>query len=214
MADVKTPEREPNRPTLRDEKAAVTRRRILTAARQLFFQHGYAATTLKAVAVEAGVAVQTLYAVFGSKAAILTELRWMVVDQPEADRALRAALTAPTPELRFGGFAHSIRLRWELAGDIVRVNEEAARADRSINAAIEPARARRQAGIAGFVQSIADDLSPGIDVAHTVAVVDALTLYDLYAQLVGHHRWTPDQYETWLAAQLLTSVAGSPATGV
>ena len=209
MPEVKPSARARKRPTLRDEQAAVTRRRILDAARHLFFEDGYAATTLKGVASEAGVAVQTVYAVFGSKAAILTELRWMVVDQPDADRALRAASRAPTVELRLAGFAHSIRQRWELAGDIVRVNEDAARADRDVRAGVEPARARRQAGIAGFVQAIADDLLPALDVARATAVVDALTMYDLYAQLVGYHHWSPDDYETWLAAQLLANVRGS-----
>jgi len=37
-------------------------------------------------------------------------------------------------------------------------------------------------------------------------MVDAITMYDIYAQLVGHHRWSPDDYETWLAAQLIANV--------
>src|SRR5512141_3370409 len=119
------------RPTLREERAAVTRRRILDAARRRFFEDGYAATTLKAVAAEAGVAVQTVYAVFGSKAAILDELRALVVSLPEADAEYRAAMTEPTAERRLARFAHSIRNRWELAGDIVKVNQDAVRVDPS-----------------------------------------------------------------------------------
>ena len=93
------------RPTLREERAAVTRRRILDAARHRFFEDGYAATTLKAIATEAGVAVQTVYAVFGSKAAMLAELRALAVDLPEADQAGHAAMSehdarAPPRRLR------------------------------------------------------------------------------------------------------------------
>jgi AcrR family transcriptional regulator len=190
------------RPTLRQEQAAVTRRRILDAARALFFRNGYAATTLKAVAEEAGVAVQTLYAVFGSKAAILAELRQQVVAQPEASSALADAMQAPTLDDRVTAFAHSMRERWELAGDIVRVNEDAARADPAIRADTKGAAQRRQAGIARFVRGAAEDLGLDLDLTHTTAIVDALTMYDLYEQLVGVHGWSSDAYETWLTDQL------------
>jgi AcrR family transcriptional regulator len=58
----------------RARKALETRRRVLDAAEALFTRDGYATTTMTAIAEHADVAVQTLYAVFGSKRAILTEL--------------------------------------------------------------------------------------------------------------------------------------------
>jgi TetR/AcrR family transcriptional regulator of autoinduction and epiphytic fitness len=58
----------------RQEQARQTRRAILEAAGRLFVDPGYAATPLTAVAAEAGVAVQTLYAVFGNKRRLLSEL--------------------------------------------------------------------------------------------------------------------------------------------
>ena len=50
------------------EDAAVTKRAILHAARQLFAEQGFANATVKGLAERAGVAVQTIYATFGSKA--------------------------------------------------------------------------------------------------------------------------------------------------
>lgn len=58
----------------REEQARQTRRAILDAAAKLFVDPGYAATPLTAVAAEAGVAVQTVYAVFGSKRQLLSDL--------------------------------------------------------------------------------------------------------------------------------------------
>ena len=58
----------------RARKALETRRRVLDAADTLFTRDGYAATTMAAIADQADVAVQTLYAVFGNKRTILTEL--------------------------------------------------------------------------------------------------------------------------------------------
>jgi AcrR family transcriptional regulator len=206
VADVKTAAR----PTLRQEQAAVTRRRILDAGRRLFFRDGYAATTLKAIALEAGVAVQTVYSVFGSKAAILAELRALVVTLPEADGAFRAALEQPTIEGRLTAFAHSIRLRWELAGDIVKVNEDAARADPAVRAGVAAARERRQQGIVALAHGLAAELAPEIDVARATSLLDALTLHDLYAQLVDTHGWTASDYEAWLAEQLVATLARRP----
>lgn len=199
------------RPTLRQERAAVTRRRILEAARVLFFRDGYAATTLKAVAAEAGVAVQTVYAVFGSKAAILAELRALVVSLPAADDALREAMRATTLEGRLAGFARSIRRRWELAGDIVKVNEDAARADLEIRSGVESAQGRRREGIRAFVQGLEQDHVARLDSDRAAAILDALTMHDLYTQLVGVHGWSPDDYEEWLRSQLMSALA--PADG-
>jgi TetR/AcrR family transcriptional regulator of autoinduction and epiphytic fitness len=58
----------------RQAQARQTRRAILDAAAKLFVEPGYAATPLTAVAAEAGVAVQTVYAVFGSKRQLLSDL--------------------------------------------------------------------------------------------------------------------------------------------
>lgn len=51
-----------------------TRRRILDAARTLLVTKGYRATTVAQIARDAGVHVDTLYAVVGRKLAILREL--------------------------------------------------------------------------------------------------------------------------------------------
>lgn len=72
MGDVKGSP--PPRGQARRERARATRRRILAAAYTLFCAHGYAATTMDAVAVEAGVAVQTVYFTFHTKAELLKEV--------------------------------------------------------------------------------------------------------------------------------------------
>ena len=55
----------------RSRQAAETRRRIVDAAARLFLRHGYAATTMNAIAAEAGVAVQTVYASIRTKRDVL-----------------------------------------------------------------------------------------------------------------------------------------------
>ena len=55
----------------RTERAMATRQRVVAAATPLFVRDGYVETTMAGIARAAGVAVQTLYLSFGSKAAVL-----------------------------------------------------------------------------------------------------------------------------------------------
>ena len=59
---------------VREEQAARTRARILDAASELFLERGYARTTISGIAARADVARDTVHAVFGSKARVLTAL--------------------------------------------------------------------------------------------------------------------------------------------
>ena len=60
--------------THRQDQARQTRLAVLAAARTLFVASGYGPTTLAASAQEAGVAVQTVYKIFGNKKTLLSEL--------------------------------------------------------------------------------------------------------------------------------------------
>ena len=82
----------PARPNLRSEHAAATRSRVLRAARILFARNGYSATTIAALAEEAGVAAQTLYSAFGSKAAIAISVMEDAVISSGMHEANEAAL--------------------------------------------------------------------------------------------------------------------------
>jgi AcrR family transcriptional regulator len=198
------------RPTLRDERAAVTRRRILEAARRLFADLGYGATTLVTVAEEAQVAVQTVYAVFGSKAGILRALREEVVRLPEAEALYAAALEAPDAGRALALFAGSISSRWRSGADIVRIHADAAASDTSLRREVEAVLARRRDGIASLVRSMAPAIRADLGADGAIAIVDALTLPEVYAALVRGGGWSDDAYERWLAAALADQLLGAP----
>ena len=203
MRDVKSPAG-----SLRAEQAAVTTRRILDAARKGFADVGYAATTFREIASEAGVAVQTVYAVFGSKANILRALRESVVTDPAAAVAYEAALAATDLDEALGSFARSIRLRWEAGHDIVMINVKAAAADPEIRAEVTAANAMRSSGIARLARRLGE-LESGLDPRRVEALLDALTLTSVYEQLVSNHAWSSDDYESWLVGALRSNVRDS-----
>jgi len=193
----------------RAERAAVTRARIAGAARRLFARDGYGATTLKGIAVEAGVAVQTVYAVYGSKAGILAALREDVVRQPEAEAILGEVRSDPSAIGRLDRFARSIRLRWEASADVIAIHRDAATTDPSIRAAVADVLQVRRSGIAVIAASLEGSLRPDLEVPAAAAILDALTMPELYAELVEVHGWTPDAYEAWLRAALRRELLGS-----
>ena len=206
MRDVKSPAG-----SLRAEQAAVTTRRILDAARRRFGDAGYAATTLREIASEAGVAVQTVYAVFGSKANILRALRESVVTDPAASDAYAAAIAATGLEDALGSFARSIRLRWEAGHEIVMIVSNAAAADPAIRVEVATANGMRGEGIARLAGRLGD-LDRGLDPDRVAALLDALTLTSVYERLVAHHDWSSDEYEEWLADALGRDIRDSERT--
>lgn len=188
--------------SLRLQRAQVTQDRIAQAARRLFARHGYGATTLKEIADEAGVAVQTVYAVYGSKAGILARLRQQVVRQPEAARLYEEALKEPARNRKLELFARSIRYRWEYGHDIVTTHQQAAASDPELRREVEKVLDTRRSGI----ERLARSLAKGEEAARVAAVIDALTLPESYHELTQVHGWSPDQFEAWLAEALTAMV--------
>lgn len=189
----------------------MTRRRIADAAATLFADDGYGATTLRAIAARAGVAVQTVYAVFGSKAGILEALRQRVVHDPEAEALFTAALAEPRAHHRLALFARSIRTRWAHGAAIVLINRDAGLTDATIRASVEQILQRRRRGLASLAQGLEPDLVSGMTTQRAAAVLDALTLAEVWMELVETQGWTADEYEAWLrqilAQQLLGGIA-------
>src|SRR5258708_12480401 len=70
----------------RQEQSAETRRRIIAAARELFVRRGYGQATIAQIAETAGVAVETVYAQFRNKAALLRQV-WFVDFRGDEDEA-------------------------------------------------------------------------------------------------------------------------------
>src|SRR4051794_39012241 len=105
----------------RSAAAALTRGRVLAAARSGFLEHGYARTTIRSVAVAAGVSPETVYKTFGSKAALLKSVYDVAMagdDDPvpiAARPEFRAVREASTPAQVARAYAAYARLLGERA---------------------------------------------------------------------------------------------------
>ena len=84
--------------SVRRQQALATRHAIAAAARKLIFSRGYEAAKIEAIAREAGVATQTVYAVFGSKQGILAELLDQDSFGPDYQQLIRQVQETTNPE--------------------------------------------------------------------------------------------------------------------
>jgi TetR/AcrR family transcriptional regulator, regulator of autoinduction and epiphytic fitness len=196
----------------RDAQARETRRSILDAAHDLFVANGYAATTIQAIAEQGGVAVQTVYAVFGSKRELLRQLIERTIaggddPLPMAERPVER-LIAGEPDARRraeldAALARSIT---ERIAPVVRVAAEAAASDPELAAMMEAVKAARRQEMTEAASVLA-----GPDRLRTDPEEAAATLYVLYSpqvadMLITDYGWSPERYQKWLARMLLHAV--------
>src|SRR3954469_24488833 len=70
----------------RRQQAEATRLGVLEAAERLFHRQGYAATSVAAIATDAGVAAKTVYLAFESKGGVLRALWHLLLRGEQDDR--------------------------------------------------------------------------------------------------------------------------------
>lgn len=203
----------------RREQAEETRRQILEAARRLFLERGYNGTTIEAVAAEAGVAVETVYAAFRNKRTILTRLFDVSVvgdDRPvgllerEGPQEVRR-LRDQRGQIEL--FARGIREIMGRVGPLFEVMRVAAATEPEIGALLEDRLAKRLDGMRFFVEALLKNgpLRDGLGSEEAVDMVWTITSAEVHRLLTVDRRWSDDRYEAWLAdslTSLLLPVAG------
>ena len=85
---------------LRQEQAQITKDRILDAASRLFVDRGYSSVTVEDIAREAGVAYQTVYAVFRTKLAVAQAIIWSSFQTEGIDGLMAQARESGDLEVR------------------------------------------------------------------------------------------------------------------
>ena len=196
----------------RQAQARETRRAIIDSAGELFVANGYAATTIQAIAEGAGVAVQTVYAVFGTKREVLRQLIETSVagdDEPVpiTERAEAQAVAAEPDRRRRAELDAALsRSITERVAPIVRVIGEAAASDPELADVMEAVKAARRDEMIASAKIIAGPDGLRVDDEEAAA-----TLYVLYSpqvadMLMRDYGWSPERYEAWLARMILDAV--------
>lgn len=194
----------------RQEQAAATRDAILTAAGRLFVDQGYAATTIAAIAREAGVAVKTVYLAFETKAGVLRalwnrSLRGDDVDVPVGQRDwFREVLEERDPEKQLDlNVRNSMAVKNRIA-DVLLTIRQAAPVDPEIAALWERIEADFHAHQRAIVEQVAKNggLRKGLSVDRATDILWTLNHPDVWHLLVRERGWTPDEYADWFRASV------------
>lgn len=201
----------------RAAQAAQTRRDIIAAAGRLFRERGYG-VPLAEVASGAGVVVETVYRIFGSKAALFAAVVEALLaggtgraETPVAQRpAIRAIHDEPDPRNRVALYVATQPGIHRRAGPLLRALREARSRDVELGRLWDEMEARRLTGQGRFVQVLADRgaLKPGLSVEDATDVVWTLCSLAVYDLLVVDRGWKEDRYRTWLTDALAFELLG------
>ncbi|MFC4122814.1 TetR/AcrR family transcriptional regulator [Nonomuraea zeae] len=201
----------------RQDQARQTRRAILEAAGRLFVDPGYAATPLTAVAAEAGVAVQTVYAAFGSKRQLLSELVDVTIagdDDPRGlpERAFVAEIRAlADPRAMLDRYARHLTETHARQVDVMLALAGAASADSDAAAIWHKNLQDRRRGMVMLATDLAatGHLRPDHDVETAADVLWLAMDVRNYDWLVRQRGWSPERYQRWYAVTVAAAILDS-----
>lgn len=203
-------------PTYRQRQAQMTKDRIVAAARRLMASRGWTATTIEAIAAEAGVATATVYAAFGNKRALLDGMRDLMRRDSKIPELMAEAAEQRDVRRRLELWARLIRQQMETSYDVIVIHRDAARSDPDAAAAYRLVLDSRADTFASFIHDLRADLGAGVNERTATDLLWAFSNEELWRELVEERGWTADRYEQWLArtliAQLVTTPAVAPST--
>lgn len=195
---------------LRAAGALGTRRRIRAAARALFERQGFAGATIAGIAAEAGVSVQTVYSIFGSKGAILREMMDELEELAGGEDDGAALLGEADHRRQIALFGGWIRRLFEGGAPLFRA-AAAARNNAGVAAMIETGNSRRLEGATILAAGWAERglLRPGLTAGQAAETLWLLTSAELFLSSVDALKWTADRYEWWLVDTASRELFGS-----
>ncbi len=195
----------------RQAQASETRGRILDAARKLFMERGYTGATAEAIAAEAGVAAQTIYAIFKNKKRILASL--MNVSSPAGDEdhvpipersGPQAVSHEPDQRRQLQMFADIVAYNLDQVAVISQIMVDAAKTEAEIDRILQKLNKQRLEHMTLAVQQIAVNgpFRENMDVPYATDIVWTLTSPEVFLLLTHDRSWSKEKYAHWLADTL------------
>jgi AcrR family transcriptional regulator len=203
----------------RTEQAQETRKRVIEAATRLFVRQGYATTTMRAIATEAGVSVPTVELLFGTKAQLLH----VVIDVaiagdhepvPVLSRTWAAEAQSAHGLAEFlSAVAQVLSEAQARSAGVMLAAYEAAASDPDIQLLIMDRESQRERTATWIVNGVLErvGLRPGLDRPGAIDTVWMLMDPVIFNRLTRHRGWSPDRYASWFAdsvARLLVDTGG------
>ncbi len=207
---LRTTGRRTSEPRRDQARTRLARAAVVEAARGLFLERGYGATTIEAVSELADVPVATVYRLFASKQGILKALldvsiagdddRVPIAARPE----VRSLLADPDPGRQIEGLVQVAARVNTRVGPIYRILVSAAGVDPDAASLLDQLTRQRQQGQRSVARSLARAaaLAPELRERDAADIIHALVSPEVYRLLVLDRGWTVRRYERWLTSTL------------
>jgi AcrR family transcriptional regulator len=200
--------------TGRRERALESHGRALDVARRLFAGRGYAETTMDAIANEAGLAVPTLYAAFGSKRGMLSRLLDRAVTGEASGPSVlqtagaREVFGEPDARRALAIFARHMDRIQERVAPIHEVMKSAARTEPEVAELFARAQQNRFANLEALAQRLSErrPLRAGLSVEDAGRTIWVLASPEVRQMLLVHAGWSAERYAAWLAETLVAAL--------
>ena len=184
---------------LRVQRAEQTRAAVVASATRLFTENGWAATGMRDIARDAGVAIETLYTHFSSKPALLKTVIDIAVvgdDAPlaVADRPEFAAIGRGSRRARITAAARVTTSIHRRTAAFARLLREAAPTDESMAESLRSTRDRQRLDVEAGAQLIMGRTPTAAERDGFWAVLSP----EVFMLLVDESGWSPEQYEAWV----------------
>src|SRR6266498_1808503 len=211
MTKQKSPKREYDS-TRRQAQAVETRRQILEAARKLFMERGFAGATVEAIAAEAGVAAQTIYAIFKNKKRMLVSLMNVspitgVEDHtPMPERpTVQAVSQEPDQRRQLEMFAQVVATNLDQVAVVSEIMADAAKTDPDLDRILQKLNKQRLEHMTLAVEQVAANgpFREKIDDGYARDIVWTLTSPEVFLLLTQERGWSKEKYAEWLADTLI-----------
>jgi AcrR family transcriptional regulator len=198
----------------RQEQARLTRRAVLAAAHRQFVDLGYAATTMSAVAADAGVSVETVYKAFGNKPGLVKATFDVAVvgdDEPvpmmQREFVQRTA-AEPDPRRKLAGYGEHTAGVAERTGALLLAVRDAAAADPGAAGVWQQLQGERLTGMTAFARHLheGDHLRPGVSVNEARDVLWTYNSVELWDLLVNQRGWAYRRFGRWIGQQLIAAL--------
>lgn len=203
MSEVK---KRPYKSTARDAKAAETRARILSSAKNLFEAEGFEYITIEKIAQTANVSIPTIYSLFQSKRGVLRALMDEALPSDQFKALVEMSIDEKSPKERLGISAKIARQIYDaerVQMSIFRGATVLAPEFRELEKEREMRRYERQeVTITAMMKE--NSLMEGLEPTKARDILWALTGRDMYRMFVIEQEWTSDEYEKWLTQVLIS----------
>ena len=195
----------------RTEQAQRTRTRVIDAATRLFVQQGYATTTMRAIADEAGVSVPTVELLFGTKAHLLhVVIDVAVAGDDEPVPVLSRAWAADARSARdladfLSVVARVLSEAQARSAGVMLAAYEAAASDPDIQLLIMDRESQRERTATWIVNGVVEraGLRAGLDKAGAIDTVWMLMDPVIFHRFTRNRGWSPKRYASWFADSVI-----------